>query len=193
MFDWLRGSWNKLRSYVTSPVGTGTITRNGGGSAAGQAVTPQTALLLSAVYRAVRLYGEVHGTLPLGVYQKSGKRREYYDSHPTHKVLHMQPNPEMTGMTFWPLMEAYRLLHGNAYAEIEWNGRAQCIGLHPLAPWRVMPVLNEDYQTIEFKVDGTRTVYKKDMIHLPNFSWCGTHGLSTIQFGVKSLGRALAA
>lgn len=194
MFDWLRTGWNKLRSYVTSPLGgAGTLTRNGGGSAAGQAVTPQTALLLSAVYRGVRLYGRLHGTLPLGVFSKGGKRRKYYDSHPTHRVLHLQPNPEMTGMTFWPLMEAYRLLHGNAYAEIEWNGRAQCIGLWPLGPWRVQPVLNEAQQVIEFRVDGRRTVAKKDMIHIPNFSWCGTHGLSVVEFGVQSMGRSLGA
>lgn len=195
MFNWLRMGWDKLRSYVTSPLSGhgGTLLRGGGGSAAGQVVNPQTALALSAVYRAVRLYGEVHGTLPLGVYSKTGKRRQYYDTHPTHRVLHLQPNPEMTGMTFWPLMEAYRLLWGNAYAEIEWNGRAQCIGLWPLAPWRVVPMLDDDRQVIEFRVDGRRTVQKKDIVHLPNFSWCGTHGMSTIEFGVKSLGRALGA
>lgn len=201
MLGWFNKAWQALsRVWRDMPLsdhkvldwlGTGTM------SAAGEEVTAQTAMLISGVYRAVQLYGEVHGTLPLGVYSRSGKRRKYVDSHPTHYVLHQRPNPETTAMTFWCLQEAYRHFHGASYAEIEWNGRGQCIGLWQIEPWRVTPRRNADSKLLEFVVtgglNGSRTVAAKDMVHIPNFSWCGAHGMSTIGFARESLGRILGA
>lgn len=200
MFGWLRNKSLQMLSavvrYALTDCSLATILSGGMRSKAGQDVTAETSLLLSGVFRAVTLYGECMGTMPCGVYRRGFSRRKYYSDHPTHAVLHSRANPEMTSITYNCLMQTYRLLHGNAVAEIEWNGRGQCIALWPIEPWRLTITRDRETKRLLYTVQGDqgqRTLGARDVIHIPNFSWCGVHGLATIRFARESIGRTLAA
>ena len=86
--------------------------------------TPDTALLVAAVYRAVNLRADTMGVMPVQYREKDfengnfvvktkglGKRMNY--------LLQEEPNPLMTASDMWRLVEINRLFYGNAFIYIE--------------------------------------------------------------------------
>ena len=164
---------------------------------AGQVVTESQAMSIAAVFAAVRLLSETMACLPASVYrQGGGGRRDPALTHPAYKLIHTAPNPEMNAKRFWELMVVYKLLWGNAYAEIQWDAGGNARALWPLEPWRVAPKRDAD-GVLCFGVtrrNGTQdTVYDADMLRNANFSWDGIVGQSTISHARESLGLTLGA
>ena len=108
-----------------------------GKSSSGKAVNERTAMQLSAVYACVRVISESMASLPLDLFKwnKDGavKDRE----HPLYRVLHDEPNGEMTSFNFRETMVAHQLLWGNAYAQVIRNGKGEVVALYPLMPNRM--------------------------------------------------------
>jgi HK97 family phage portal protein len=97
-------------------------------TASGIKMDEATALKFSAVYACVRILSETLASLPLPVYRLLSPRGKQPDtSHHLYKVLHDQPNPEMT---------SHVVLWGNAHAEIERDRAKRVIVLWPLLPDR---------------------------------------------------------
>lgn len=192
---WISKQFEKLSAVMRASISStsGVSWLMWPGTASGEVVSPQTALLLTAVFRAVRIYAEAHLSLPIGVYSKVNGKRILQDSDPVNRLLTLQPNPQMTASTFWTLMEHYRLLWGNFYAEIEWNGRVEPRALWPIEPWRVTVQLNPETKKKEYIVDGKKTIADDSMIHIPDFTLDGLTGVSRITWGRESLGRSLGA
>lgn len=69
--------------------------------------------------------------IPLHVYLRTHTRTEKAIYHPLYKVLHDEPNPEMTSFVFRETMITHLLLWGNAYAQIIRNGKFEVLGLFP--------------------------------------------------------------
>lgn len=192
---WLSDGWQKLSSMFRSSVSAvgGISWLQFPNSSSGESVTAENSLLLTAVFRAVRIYAEAQLSMPIGVYSKVNGKRVYQEMDPSNRLLSLQPNPVMTASTFWALKEVYRLLWGNFYAEIEWNGRGEPKWLWPVEPWRVTVRLNGETNQKEFVIDGKRVVQNDSMIHIMDFSLDGMVGVSRITWGRESLGRSLAA
>ena len=72
--------------------------------------------------------------------------------HPLYKVLHDQPNPEMTSYTFREVLMTHRRIYGNAYAQIIRNGRGDVLGLYPLAANRVRVEREDSGELVILKV-----------------------------------------
>ncbi len=90
---------------------------------------------MSAVYSCVRILAETVACLPLHVYKyNSSEGKEKYLKHPLYKLLHDEPNPEMTSFSFRETLMSHLLLWGNAYAQIIRNARGEVIALYPLMP-----------------------------------------------------------
>ena len=84
-----------------------------GGTASGEAVNEMTAMQNTAVYACVRILAESVAGLPLHVYGRTeddGKRR--MPEHPLYRVLHDEPNEEMTSFIFREAMMSHLLLWG---------------------------------------------------------------------------------
>ena len=103
-----------------------------GGTTSGRSVNERSAMQMTAVYACVRILSESIASLPVHLYQyqDSGSKAKALE-HPLYKILHDEPNPEMTSFVFRETMMTHLLLYGNAYAQIIRNGKGQVIGLYP--------------------------------------------------------------
>ena len=106
-----------------------------GGTTAGKPVNEQTAMQMTAVYACVRILSETLAGLPLHVYRynDTGGKEKHLD-HPLYKLLHDEPNSEMTSFAFRETLMSHLLLWGNAYAQIIRNAHGEVIALYPLMP-----------------------------------------------------------
>ena len=105
-----------------------------GTSGSGKSVTVQSAIKLSTVYACVRVISETIASLPLGIYETVNDGNEKATDHPLYRLLHDEPNSEMTSFVFREVMLAHLLLYGNSYSQIIRSGKNQVIGLYPLLP-----------------------------------------------------------
>ena len=87
---------------------------------------------MTAVYSCVRILSESIAGLPPYLYQyKNGRGREKLLEHPLYKILHDEPNPEMTFFVFREILMTHLLLWGNAYVQIIQNGKGHVMRLYP--------------------------------------------------------------
>lgn len=109
-----------------------------GGTTSGKAVTERSAMQMTAVYSCVRILSEAVAGLPLHLYKytDSGGKAMALD-HPLYRLLHDEPNPEMSSFVFRETLMTHLLLWGNAYAQIIRNGKGEVVALYPLMPNRM--------------------------------------------------------
>lgn len=191
----------KIRSAFLNWLGVpGTLTDPewwaafGAHSDAGQNVTPDSALKLSAVWACTRLIAETISTLPLSMYERTPGGKRLAD-HPLQMVIHDMPNTDSTASVFWESMVAAMLLRGNGRAEKLMSG-SRVIGLAFLDPCRLVPSRRGD-GTREWRYtekDGKQRVISNDRIwRVPGFSLDGEDGVSVIRYGANVFGSAQAA
>jgi HK97 family phage portal protein len=191
-----------LVSQIRAAVGTALppwddywYSRPGWDSAAGMAVTPESAMKLSAVYSCIRVRSEDLGTAPLIVFKRlpnGGKVRA--PEHPLYAVLN-SPNPWQTGVEFVEMMNAHLDLRGNAFARILPGPRGaidQLIPLHPdLVQVYRLPNGRLIYQ-VRSRFSATFETYVQDEIfHLRGLSSDGLVGLSPIAIQRETIGAGL--
>ncbi|QFY77365.1 phage portal protein [Alcaligenes faecalis] len=163
---------------------------------AGKTVTVNSALQLSAAWACVRLISETLSTLPLNLYDDSGQAKTMARDHPLYRLLHTQPNADMTAAVFWQAYVASLLLWGNAYVEIHRSGGA-ITSLEFLLPQFVTRkrtssgAVEWSYADPFAKV--TRKIAEAQMWHTPAFTTDGVTGLSPIALGANVIGSAMAA
>lgn len=198
---------NKLQSFIVKTFGIKLTTlRNPADwfmdalgyseSASGEKVSHQKTLGLSPYYCGVRMISETVGSLPLNVYKRRPVRgQDVWRDHPAHFLLHSEPNPEMTAMSFRQTLCGHAIGYGNAYAEIVRRGDGMPAQLWPLGPDRTKPIRNEDGSLwYEVRLDDGGYVYIKaaDVLHVPGLGFDGITGYSLIQVAMESIGINLA-
>ena len=167
-----------------------------GSSAAGKSVTASTAIQMSTVYACVRVIAETIASLPLHVYQNQGEGSVKAPEHPLYRILHDEPNAEMTSFVWRETMIAHLLLLGNAYCQIIRSGRNQILGLYPLLPDR-MEVDRDSAGTLTYTYStGSGQTVKlrpEDVLHIPGLGFDGIMGYSPIALEKNAIGLGLAA
>jgi len=175
-----------------------------GGTTAGKPVNEQTAMQMTAVYSCVRILSETIAGLPLHVYRyndSGGKEKDL--QHPLYKLLHDEPNPEMTSFTFRETLMSHLLLWGNAYAQIIRNARGEVIALYPLMPnkmtvdrdskgqlYYLYYRSSEDAPTLG--KDSQVYLDPSDVLHIPGLGFDGLVGYSPIAMAKNAVGLAIA-
>ena len=175
-----------------------------GNTSAGKPVNEHTAMQMTAVYSCVRILSETLAGLPLHVYRYNDSGgKEKYLKHPLYKLLHDEPNPEMTSFTFRETLMSHLLLWGNAYAQIIRNARGEVIALYPLMPNKMTvdrdskgrlfylysrtsddaPTLGEDSQVY---------LSPSEVLHIPGLGFDGLIGYSPIAMAKNAVGLAIA-
>ena len=83
-----------------------------GSSASGKAVNPKNAVQVSTVYACVRVIAETIASLPVGVYETTANGSQKSMDHPLYRLLHDEPNPEMTSFVWRETTLSHLLLWG---------------------------------------------------------------------------------
>lgn len=174
-----------------------------GGSTSGKAVTERSAMQMTAVYACVRILSESIASLPVHLYQyqEKGSKNKALE-HPLYKIIHNEPNPEMTSFVFRETLMTHLLLWGNAYAQIIRNGKGQVIGLYPLMPNRMQVDRDatgklyylyrmQDSDAATHKI-GLVTLKPIDVLHIPGLGFDGLVGYSPIAMAKNAIGLSIA-
>ena len=83
-----------------------------GSSSAGKPVTPRSAMQMTAVYACVRVIAETVASLPVHVYEYTDQGSQKAVHHPLYRILHDEPNREMTSFILREVMLSHLLLWG---------------------------------------------------------------------------------
>ena len=154
----------------------------------GGMASPDSALKLSAVFRAVDGISNSVAKLPL--YLMDGTTRERVTAHPVLPLLTVRPNELMTAATFKKMLETERLLTGNGYAYIV-RDRVT------MEPAEFIPLQNELVTpwldaagTLWYMVrmPCTGRMYKlppADVLHFKGFSRDGITGISVLRYAAE--------
>lgn len=164
-------------------------------TASGISVTEETALRSTAVFACVRVLSETVASLPLIVYERIGDGKQRAINHPLYRLLHEQPNPEMTAFELREIMMAHLLLWGNAYVEIQRNAGGRIVGMWPLRPDRV-DILRDQMRNLVYRVQlggGYEYLPSRQVMHVRAFGVNGEKGISPIQAARQSVALGLAA
>ena len=174
-----------------------------GGSTSGKAVTEQSAMQMTAVYSCVRILAEAVAGLPLHLYKytDNGGKEKAID-HPLYRLLHDEPNPEMSSFVFRETLMTHLLLWGNAYAQVIRNGKGEVVALYPLMPNRMSvdrdteghlyyTYYRGDDEAIKNK-EYAVTLLPSDVLHIPGLGFDGLVGYSPIAMAKNAIGMAIA-
>ncbi len=175
-----------------------------GGTTAGKQVNEHTAMQMTAVYSCVRILAETVACLPLHVYKyNSSGGKEKYLKHPIYKLLHDEPNPEMTSFSFRETLMSHLLLWGNAYAQIIRNARGEVIALYPLMPNKMTVDRDKNGRLFYLYQRNTEDVPAlgkdcqvyldpSDVLHIPGLGFDGLVGYSPIAMAKNAVGLSMA-
>jgi len=149
----------------------------------------------SAVYACVRILSESIAGLPLHVYRyTSDGGKERTTMHPLYRMLHDEPNREMTSFVFRETLMAHLLLWGNAYAQIIRDGRGYPVALYPMLPDRMSVDRDSQGELVyTYQSDkGQVKLRKESVLHIPGLGFDGLIGYSPIAMAKNAVGLALA-
>lgn len=165
----------------------------GDSTAGGNSITPDKALKLATVWACVRLRSETIASLP---FHLRDDNKDLAKGHPLYRILHDQPNADMTASEFWEAMVASQELDGNAYALIRRNALKTVVALEFLDP-ESMYVSRSKTGEIKYtykKGSKNEEVYNdEDILHLKGFSLDGLVGLSAIKYQSAVIGGQIDA
>ena len=162
-------------------------------------VSVKTTLQLSAAMACVRLISETLSTLPFVFTEKSSDGSSILaPQHQIYRLLHDQPNADMSATVFWQCLFASLLLDGNSYAEKRYNkSRTTITSIDFLLPQFVTRRMLESGGYLWYYNDPilrkTRQIDERDMWHIPAFTLDGICGISPIRYGANVFGGAMAA
>ena len=153
-----------------------------------------SAMNLSAVYRAVEIISNSIATLPVKILINDDSGKNEADKHPLNYVFSDRNTDNIISkFTLFKLLVQSVLLRGNGFAHIERAG-GMVKTLRYLEPADVNIVYDKIKNTLYYDVPILKKhVDPKDMIHLVMFSYDGIKGLSVLQNAARSIGIAQAS
>ncbi len=165
---------------------------------AGAAVTPVSAMRLSAVYACIRVRSESMAVLPFKLYRRraSGPGRDEVRDHWLYRLLAMRPNRFQDPFMWRQMLQAHLDLRGNAFCRIVEGPRGEVAELLPMHPDRVTAeVLDSgEWRYLHKQKDGTVQPYRRDQVlHLRGLSDDGVVGMNPIEVQRETLGGAMSA
>jgi len=158
----------------------------------GATVNPNTALAVSAVYRAVALLSGTMAALPLHVYQREDQgNRNMALQHPAYNLLHNEPNSMQTSFYFRETAMTHLLLtSGNFFAYILRGTNYQPDSIYLLEPEKVRVVM-VDYQLWYFVEGVKEPIPARDMIHVAGLGFDGIKGKTPLRIAREAIGQGL--
>jgi HK97 family phage portal protein len=151
----------------------------GGSGVSGMNVTRETALSISAVYRAVWLISGTVASIPFNVYKKKNSAWEKDETHYLNTLLNRKPSEIYNAFNFKQVLLIHLLSDGNAFVQIKDN-----------------QLIIEDYRSIDPFVFENKKFYRfsngeiklnEEMLHFMGLSF-GVNGMNNgIQQNLRGL------
>jgi HK97 family phage portal protein len=139
----------------------------GSSNVGGQTVSFETALTISAYYRALAIKSGILSTMPYKLYRTTSKGREEVRDYPTAKIFTGKTNSKMTKTVFLERAMIQYDNKGNHYGIPVRNGLGQVVAINY--------VLHDDVQVFEtsegvfYKIRGYENPFPSSkIIHIPN-------------------------
>ncbi|MFA6129328.1 MAG: phage portal protein [Bacteroidales bacterium] len=155
-------------------------------------VNVNTAITLSAVWRAINVISSTLAGLPLKHYKISDGGRENLRTSAASRLL-KKPNEMMTGYMFRETLTALAVGYGNGYAYIKHDASGIPVELIPIHPSECLPIKFQNKIYYKILIDGSyQTVTSENVIHIPGLSFNGLVGYGVVTIARESLGGALA-
>lgn len=170
----------------------------GAQSMAGPHVNADEALKVATVYSCARLLSESVATLPLHLYRRLEKGRERATEHELYRLLHDQPNPEMTAVELRGAQMMNLLFRGRAYCRKVRNGRGAIVEIWPIntdlvTERRPNPRGPRVYDVRNPESGDTETLPESAVWRTNGLSWNGVTGLDPITYAREVVGTSLGA
>ncbi|RJQ29207.1 phage portal protein [Candidatus Parcubacteria bacterium] len=152
---------------------------------------------IATVWACVRVIAETIASLPRFVYERLEKGKKKAINHPLYNLIHLQPNPESSGMQFHETMLHHLLLWGNFYAEKQINQRNELIALWPWNPAQTSVERDRETSQLMYTLQlgngkDPRKLPRERMFHIAGLSFNGVTGLSPIANERETFGLAMA-
>jgi len=174
-----------------------------GSTTSGKPVNERTAMQTTAVYSCVRILAEAIASLPIHLYKYSDTGKERVYNHSLYRILHDEPNPEMTSFVFRETLMSHLLIWGNAYAQIIRDYAGRVVGLYPLLPNQIKVDRGNDGEIIyvysrysdenpNCNGYGQVRLRQQDVLHIPGLGFDGLVGYSPIAMAKNAVGMTLA-
>lgn len=154
-------------------------------TSAGPAVTPTSALQVTAVYACIALRSGAIASLPLAFYERGDDDRRKRIKHDLWWLFNEQPSPLIPAAVYWEYVTATRDLHGDGFALLVRNRAGAIVESLPLSPLEVDP-RRVDRNTLVYVVDSPDlgkpfAVHQDDMLHFFGFGFNGRRSMSVIR------------
>lgn len=105
---------------------------------AGEMVSPENSMSLSAYFACVRNISEDLGKIPTLTYRRLENRgKDRATKHVAYRLLKESPNYEMSAMSFKETLTQHAVAWGGGFAEIERDGAGLPLNLWPIHPTRI--------------------------------------------------------
>lgn len=155
----------------------------------GTAVTPDSAMRLSAVFACLRLLSEAISTLPLDTFvREAGTRREY---RPRPAYLSFQPE-QGSRIDYLSQVMLSLLTDGNAFVATPRDGLGVPTDLIVLDPTRVK--IDRVDGRVRYRIGDQPIDMPNDLMHIKGMTLPGAlRGLSPIAYARETIGLGLAA
>ena len=160
----------------------------------GIAVTPESALTLSAYFAAINVISTDVASLPIRVYQRRADGgRDEVTSHPARELLSVSPDGQTTAMRQRQAWVGHTLGRGNGFMEIERDGDGNPIGLHLLDPGTTQVKRTENTNRVYYELENGKRLRGENVLHLAGLGFNGLEGYAPVRLFRQCLSLGLAA
>lgn len=167
------------------------------GYAAGQLVTPLSAMRVAAVFACVQRISGAIMTLPVDCFRTDGEIPVKLARDDLWYKLNEQPHINFTAASHWENVSVGQLLRGDSYTWIRRGSNNAIRELLPLPAGSVSPIRHTDgsvrYYLSLPQYGITTWLEPSEVLHFPGFGFDGLKSMSVIQYAARSaVGNALA-
>lgn len=163
---------------------------------AGEIVTENSALALSAVWACANLISGTISSLPFQVFRdRSDGYQEIDKRHPLYRVIHDTPNYDQTALDFWDYINLSIEFWGNGFADIKRSRDGAVVALRAVKPDLVSVTRTKSGPLRYTWSEAGERVERdeRDVLHIRGPGGDALGGMSTLHFGRQTFSSAMAA
>jgi HK97 family phage portal protein len=165
-------------------------------SSTGVDVNEDNSLTYFAVWACRKIICEDIGSIPLHIYRRQGESRIKATEHSLYRLLHDQPNDEMSAMQLRETLQGHALSFGNGYGQIVRSLRGDPLAIWPLNAGSMDVVRDENNQLVyKYRLTNTGELINflpRDIFHLAGWGFNGIVGYSPIKYWADTIGIGMA-